>query len=259
MTQPPVKPLALILGAGSGAGGALALVLAGRGCDLLLVDPSGNRLVALHSECRAAGACASLFQGDLARREDRSDLLTFIRLADAKPDIIVFIAGGSLRDPGLAAPLAQVRCLEEGGLRALDELLRDALLPAMLREGNGYLLVLAPASHLHPTAGAVAGSAQGGGLRNYLAALRQGLRAKGLGVTLCACAGRFEASLCPGGQRPAPAPVHRVVRALFARQEVVGMPAWGGVALRMAGWPLAWAGSWLVKREHGDQVEPPSP
>ena len=60
--------VAVITGAGSGIGRALALDLAGRGARLALSDINGTNVEATASQCAARGAQATAYTLDVSQR-----------------------------------------------------------------------------------------------------------------------------------------------------------------------------------------------
>jgi len=227
---PNVRPLALVLGAGSVMGRALAADLGGRGCDLLLADGDGELLLNLREELTRLGVTVQLFQGDTARPAHRRDLQDFLNMAGVKPDIVVFLCGSQFRERRLGSAPAAARRLQEGGLAVLDELLRAGLLSAMLREGNGFVLVLLPARLLSPRPGEALGSALATAQRCYVQALGRELAGSGVSLTLGACADAAAAWLeTPHNARQdppgAPAAARRAVSALFSRRRETALPA----------------------------------
>jgi NADP-dependent 3-hydroxy acid dehydrogenase YdfG len=143
MNQPSrVRPLALVTGIGSCLARALARALAERQLDLLLVDPDGDRLLELREQLGSVMVHVQLFQCDVAVPAQRRELLSFLTLAGAKPDLAVFLPEGGWRDERLSAPAAAARRLQESVLGSVDDLLRGGVLASMLAEGNGYLLLL---------------------------------------------------------------------------------------------------------------------
>lgn len=228
---PALRPLALVTGAGSLLGHDLALHLAGKGCDLLLADADGESLLALREELAGRASQVQLFQGNMARAEQRRELLHFLRLAGVKPDIFCFQAASQLRERRLSATSAEVRAQVEAGLLALDDLLRGGLLADMLREGNGYVLVALRREALAVRSGAAVSSGLGAGLARYLEALHQELVGSGVSITCC-LVGTEGAQLLPSN-RSTPATgagsrtlATRALKALFARRFWVNAPFW---------------------------------
>jgi NAD(P)-dependent dehydrogenase (short-subunit alcohol dehydrogenase family) len=216
-----LRPLAMVVWAGTPLGQSLARALAARGCDLLLCDEEGECLLALREELAGGTVQVQLFQGDMGRPEHRRELLHFLRLAADKPDILCFQAVRHLSERRLGAPPAEVRSLLEANLLALDDLLRGGLLGAMAAEGNGY--ILAALRDGRNGAGAVDAVAAEG-LRAYLAALAEELRDGGVGITVHLLPSGQEHLLARPPLRPSPQEGRRCAEqalgALFARKPV---------------------------------------
>ncbi|MFA7331506.1 MAG: SDR family NAD(P)-dependent oxidoreductase [Candidatus Delongbacteria bacterium] len=236
-TYPRVRPLALVLGIGTPLARALVAALATRDTDLLLVDADGEGLLALRESLGSVMVHVQLFQADLARNAGRQDLLRFLSLAGAKPDLLLFLAAESLEEKALAAPLPQARRVLEANFSALDELLRSGILAHMLHEDNGYILLAMP----RPMPGALGGhalqAASCAALQQYGLALREELQGSGVGLTLALCP---PVALAPGSTATAPQRVlaERLLRSLFARQAQAQAGGWWtGLAA-----PLRWGG-----------------
>lgn len=133
-------PVAWITGASAGIGRELALALAARGHDLVLVARRRDRLEALARDLAARfGVRAEACEADLL---DAADLeAVAARLAAAPPDLLVNNAGfgtaGALAGLDPARELDQVRILVLAVVR-----LTRAVLPGMLaRRGGGIVNV----------------------------------------------------------------------------------------------------------------------
>ncbi len=242
-THPRVRPLALVLGIGTPLARALVAALATRDTDLLLVDADGEGLLALRESLGSVMVHVQLFQADLARSAGRQDLLRFLALAGAKPDLLLFLAAESLEERTLTASLPQARRVLEANFSALDELLRSGILAHMLSEDNGYILLAVP----RPVPGALRcralQAASCAALQQYALALREELQGSSVGLTLAAC----PLPALAAGAAPGPAEqklAERLLRALFARQvQARGGQWWTGLAA-----PLRWDGHWTRGR-----------
>lgn len=126
------RPLALITGASSGIGRALALRLAREGYDLVLWGRDARALEETAGECRALGASAKTVSKDLALPLGS---VAFERV----PDLLVNNAGFGVHGPFLQTPLAKELELLHVQADAVLALTK-AVLPGMVARGSGTVL-----------------------------------------------------------------------------------------------------------------------
>ncbi|MGH3502247.1 MAG: SDR family NAD(P)-dependent oxidoreductase [Nocardioidaceae bacterium] len=166
----------LVTGASSGIGRAVAHVLAGRGCHLLVTGRDANRLAAV-----AEGVSGTPFVCDLADTQQTDDLAD--RLSDHPvPDIVVHNAGVGLAHQAVDTSESEVRHLLQVNLVAPMRLTR-ALLPAMRRRGSGRLVFVTSIAGRLGVADESAYAASKAALGVYAASLRAELAGSGVGVT----------------------------------------------------------------------------
>jgi hypothetical protein len=177
----------LITGASSGIGAAFARRLAARGCDLLLVARSGDRLAALATELRGHhGIRAEPLALDLIAEADLTALERRLE-GGAEFGWLIHAAGfgtrGRFVEQGAHTLQAQLRLHAEAGLR-----LTRAALPGMLARGRGALVLVSSLAAFFSATHYTSYSAT----KAYLNMLVEGLRDElaGSGVAVQA--------LCPG-------------------------------------------------------------
>ncbi len=167
-----MRPIALITGASSGFGEAIARVLAGQGYDLALCARRGERLEALAAELRAKGT--QVHTGTCDVRE-RSQIVGFVdSAAKALGGLNLIVANA-----GLARGLDKVETIPEADLdQMLDTNVKglvftvQAGLPHVRKSGGGHVILI----------GSTAGHAtyEGGGVycasKHGVKALAQTLR-----------------------------------------------------------------------------------
>ncbi|MCI2957913.1 SDR family NAD(P)-dependent oxidoreductase [Agromyces atrinae] len=142
------RPLALITGASSGIGSALASLLADAGYDLVLVARRHERLVALSEELASAGARSEVFVADLSTHTGLQ--VAVDRAARGDLDVLISNAGVSAYGPFAEidpSVLEQAWTLNADATPALSR----AALPGMIERGRGG--VIAVASNLAFSAG----------------------------------------------------------------------------------------------------------
>lgn len=130
---------ALITGASSGIGAAMARLAVAKGCDVGLVARRAERLAALAEELRAAGARADVFMADLSQAGAAQKLAAEIAATGVRVDILVNNAGATVTKGFAGTTLAeQIAFLELTVVTPAA--LAHAFLPAMLERGFGRIV-----------------------------------------------------------------------------------------------------------------------
>ncbi len=188
LPAPTPSSAALVTGASSGIGLAVAHELAGRGQNLILVARRKARLDALATELRAQyGVRADALGCDLARAASRAQLPTRIEKLGLDVEILINNAGFATNGPFHKADpereIEQVRVLVEAPVA-----LTAAFLPGMVRRGRGAILNVASTAAMQPLPYSAGYSAA----KAYVKTFSEALHAEGKrnGVTVSA--------LCPG-------------------------------------------------------------
>ena len=88
--------LAVLTGASSGIGAALALQLANRGCHLALVDIHASGLQAIALQARAKGVTVSTHVLDLAQPASAAELLVAVQTTHGRATLLINNAGVAL-------------------------------------------------------------------------------------------------------------------------------------------------------------------
>jgi short-subunit dehydrogenase len=180
---------ALITGASSGIGMALARVFAANGFNVVLTARRTERLIALAQELHAAhGIEARPMPADLARPDASANLIAALERAGIVIDVLVNNAGYAVPGNYRETPWEVQRDFLQVLVTAPCEL-THRLLPVMTRRGYGRILNVASVAGLMP------GSASHtlyGAAKAFMIKFSQGLHSEqtGTGVHVCA--------LCPG-------------------------------------------------------------
>ena len=182
------RPVALVTGASSGIGAALARCFARGGHDVVLVARREAPLQRLAAELAAQhGVRAWACPADLARPEAAAELAAAMRRARRPVDALVNCAGALEVGRFARVPAGRHRELIELNVGAPTALIAQ-FLPPMLRRGRGRILNVASIAAFQP----VPTLATYAATKAYLLSLTESLaeELQGTGVTVTA--------LCPG-------------------------------------------------------------
>lgn len=249
--------VALITGASSGIGQALARQLAAAGCRVGLLARRGSLLQALAEEISVAGGTAAWISADVSQREQ---VLASARdLAGKLGPIDLLIANAGMGSPTRLTPFnteEQEQVIRVNFLGVIYAI--EAVLPGMLERGRGHLAAVSSLAAYKGLPGEAAYCASKAALHSYLEALRIQLRGKGVTVT----------TLCPGfvatpmtADHPFKMPwllsadeaARRILLALKRRQKVVDFPWQLALLMKLA----RWVPDWIVARIVASRKPPP--
>jgi uncharacterized protein len=188
LPTPESGSTALITGASSGIGAALARELAGRGHGVTLVARTEEKLRALADElARAHGVRAEVVACDVTDPAARDRLAEAVEAAGLKVAVLANNAGWGTYKPFVDVP--RERLLDE--VRLNTEAVVDLTaryLPGMVQRGQGAVLVTASTAAFQPLPGNAVYAAGKSFALSFAEALHQETRGTGVTVT----------ALCPG-------------------------------------------------------------
>jgi NAD(P)-dependent dehydrogenase (short-subunit alcohol dehydrogenase family) len=147
----PLRRVALIADASSYVGPDLARLMAARDHDLVLGNPSAD----LVHELEAAGAAVEAVEGthDLAQPEAAPTLLQAALDRFGRVDSATAASGRIVVGRFVNSTIEDFRAVFEGCMEAPFRFLRT-MVPHMIDQGGGQLLVITSASSVRPTPGA---------------------------------------------------------------------------------------------------------
>jgi uncharacterized protein len=261
--RPNRKRRALVTGASSGIGEAIARELAGRGWELVLTARSEERLARLATELRAGtGVPVAVIPADLTDPGAPTQLEAETELRGIPVDLLVNNAGIGFLGPFACRDPEALRALTALNVTAVTDLLRR-FAPRMAERGEGWVLNVASTGAFLPGPGMAAYYASKAYVLSLSESLHVEFRPRGVRVT----------ALCPGttptgfqaragiraeaarAGRPGVTAVDRVARAgvegVLAGRRVV-VPGWQnrvGLALARI-LPRGWLGAlaWRFQR-----------
>jgi uncharacterized protein len=181
------RPVALVTGASSGIGAALARELARRGHDLVLSARSLAPMEALAEDLRQMGAAATIIIADLAAPGAVAVLLGELGAQGIEIEVLVNNAGlGAFGAFGRATPTRVAEMLQVN-IVALTEL-THAVLPAMRARRRGKIVLVASTASFIPCPYFAVYGATKAYVRSLGEALSQEVRGSGVTINV----------LCPG-------------------------------------------------------------
>ena len=187
LPQPYLDRTAVVTGASSGIGEAIARNLAARGHGVTLVARRADKLTALASELAGTGVRIEVLPCDLADRDARAGLAGRIDALGLIPDILVNNAGLSTVGAVAASdPAAEANMIEVDVVAVAD--LCTRFLPGMVERRRGALLNVASTAAFQPLPGQAGYGACKAFVLSYTRSLAGELRGTGVSVT----------ALCPG-------------------------------------------------------------
>ncbi|HYN28978.1 MAG TPA: SDR family NAD(P)-dependent oxidoreductase [Dermatophilaceae bacterium] len=173
--------LAVVTGASSGIGLALARELGGRGCDLVVcAEDDATQMAA--AELEALGAAAIAVQADLATRRSVEELVATVRGLGRPVDVLALNAGIGVAGPFVDTPLEDDLRLLGLNISSTVHIAKE-LLPAMVERGEGRLLVTSSVAAVQPGPWYATYAASKAFLLSFAEALRHELDETGETVT----------------------------------------------------------------------------
>ena len=233
--------VAVVTGASSGIGQALAVALAAHGARVGVTARRADRLAALVAEVRAKGGTIEAAPADI---EDRQAVLTAVRgLAEklGPVDLLIANAGvgyGTGADPMNVPGVEQMtRVNFLGTVYAFEAVMAD-----LLARRSGHLVAVSSLAAYKGLPGSAAYCATKAAVKSYCESLRIELYGKGVAVT-CVCPGFIDTPMTVNNPKPMPflmtadAAADRILKALERRPGVYDFPK----AMRALMWLSRWA------------------
>jgi short-subunit dehydrogenase len=252
--------VAVVTGASSGIGWALAKALAARGCKVGILARRRGLLDRLADEIAKSGGTVATAVADVG---DRAQVLAAIHaIADQLGPVELLIANAGVGAPTLVEPLnvpdieTQFRVNTFGVVYAIE-----AVLPDMLRRGRGHLAAVSSLGAMKGLPGESAYCASKAAVNVFMEGLRIQLRDRGIAVT----------TICPGFVKTPMTAVNdfhmpfcleadeaarRIVCALERRRKVFNFP----LPTTLLMYLTRWLPDWLMARAMSSYNEkPPMP
>jgi short-subunit dehydrogenase len=251
--------VAVVTGASSGIGWALARELARQQCRVGLVARRRERLEALAAEIRAAGGTAAWAEADVSDRTQTLTACNTLREQLGPADLLIANAGVGY--PTFLEPVNTGQIEEMFRVNVLGVVYSlEAVLPEMLRRGRGHVAAVSSLAAYQGLPGESAYCASKAAVNTYLDGLRIQLRSRGIAVTTF-CPGFVKTPMTDVMHNPMPwlmnadEAARRMVRALRRRRKVYNFPWQTALLMRLT----RWAPDWLIARVVGAQPPVPAP
>ena len=176
---------ALVTGASSGIGAAIARELAARGAGVTLVARGREALGELAGEVQAGGGEARVEAADLSRVDEIDSLAARLLADTAAPDVLVNNAGAGRWLAVDETPAGEAELMIALPYLAAFETTR-AFLPAMIERGSGRVVCITSLAGWTHIPGATGYAVARWAMRAFANQLRTDLAGTGVGVTLIA-------------------------------------------------------------------------
>jgi short-subunit dehydrogenase len=240
--------VAVVTGASSGIGWALAKRLAVEGYRVGLTARRKPNLDALAGEIRAAGGAAAVASADAGDRS--ATLEAFQQLAAELGPVDVLVANAGVGYPTLLEPLNIGNIEETFRVNVLGLVYAlEAVLPDMLQRRRGHLLAVSSLAAYKGLPGESAYCASKAAVNAYMEGLRIQLRGRGIAVTTV-CPGFVQTPMTAANEFHMPwlldadEAARRIIRALKRRRRIYNFP-WQMYLFMKT---IRWLPDWVVAR-----------
>jgi hypothetical protein len=184
MTDTPLDgDVALVTGASSGIGDAVARSLADAGADVAISARRTDRLESLAADIEADGGTAVPITADLAEIDQAREMVRETRAELGGLDVLVNNAGVMLLAPVIRAEVEDLKRMLDVNLMGLMAATREAL-PGMLDQGSGDIVNVSSVAGRRVSESAAGYSATKFGVNAFSEGLRKETAGSGVRVTV---------------------------------------------------------------------------
>jgi short-subunit dehydrogenase len=255
--------VAIITGASSGIGWALAKELAKQQCKLGLIARRRDNLTALAAQIEKAGGVVRFAVADVAERKQTVEAIR--ELAGVLGPVDLLIANAGVGTPTTIDPLnvEEVEKMFRVNLFGVIYAIA-AVLPEMLARKKGHLAAVSSMAAYKGLPGESGYSSSKAGLNTFLEGLRIQLRDKGISVTTI-CPGFVKTPMTEPNEFHMPwlleadEAARRIVRALLRKKKVFNFPWQMGVLMRITRWVPDWIIARAMKKYNENPPFPKTP
>jgi short-subunit dehydrogenase len=245
--------VALVTGAASGIGRAVAVALGQEGARLALLDRSPEGLQTLADELTARGVSCAFAVADVRQRQE---VQTAVRqLSDQLGPVDLLVASAGITGVTLVDDLDVETTESIIAVNLLGVIYTiDAVLPGMLARGSGHIVGISSLAGVRGLPFAAAYCASKAGLSAYLESLRPALWPRGIFVTTV-LPGFVQTPLMKGAAAQPPmammAPekaARHILAAILRRRRVAAFPWTTGLMLCYLRWLPPALFDWTMRR-----------
>jgi short-subunit dehydrogenase len=191
LPEPSVSSTAVVTGASSGIGAAVAAELASRGHAVALVARREERLKSLADELSSEhGADVEVIAADLGEPDQRDRLQDELRERGRTVEVLVNNAGFGHQADFAISPRERMTEMVQLNVEAVVDL-TGRFLPQMVERGRGSVINIASTGAFQPLPGSAVYGATKAFVLSFSEAIRTELRGSGVSVT----------AVCPGPVR----------------------------------------------------------
>lgn len=244
-------PHALITGASSGIGAALALELARRGWDVSLIARRREKLEAVAASVVEAGARAALAVADVTDRQGVREAIASCTAELGPVDLAIANAGGGGLTPADAFDAGEASRIMRLNFDGVAHTL-ECVLPEMIARGHGHVAAMASIAGLAGLPPSSVYSASKAAVQVMMQSMSAELRHRGVAVTVIN-PGFVRTPLTDTNDFDMPfmwevdRAARHIVRGLERRRRVIEFPAPLSWPLRATRWLPAWMVEWLIR------------
>lgn len=247
---------AVVTGASSGIGRALAVALATRGARVGAIARRADRLDDLVSEIRASGRSIEAVACDVT---NRTETVAAVRgLAQKIGPVDLLVANAGLGRPAGADPMNVANMEEMVKVNLLGTVYAfESVMESMLARKCGHLVAISSMAAYKGLPGSAGYCATKAAVNSYCEGLRIELHGRGVAVT-CVCPGFVRTEMTEGKTHPMPfamsaeAAANRILGALPRRPKVYNFPKRMSILMELT----RWLPDWIVARTMREQKPP---
>lgn len=240
--------VAIITGASSGIGWALAQTLAAEGCKVGLVARRREQLAELAGHIEKSGGSAAFAVGDVAERAQA--IAAIQKLASRLGPVDLLIANAGVGAPTTLAPfnVGDVEKMFRVNVLGVVYSL-EAVLPQMLERRRGHLAAISSLAAYKGLPGESGYTSSKAAVNVFMEGMRVQLRSKGIAVTTI-CPGFVKTPMTEVNEFKMPwlltaeEAARRIIRALKQKRKVYNFPWQTALLMKLT----RWAPDWLLER-----------
>ena len=259
--MPFANQVAVVTGASSGIGWALAKALAAQRCAVGVLARRQDRLEALVREIEAAGGKAAYAVANIA---DRAQTLAAIHaVRDQLGPVDLLIANSGVGVPTTLEPLNIDEVENMFKVNTLGVVYAiEAVLPEMVQRGSGHLAAISSLASYTGLPGESGYCASKIAVNTYMDGLRIPLRRRGIFVTTI-CPGFIETPMTAVNtfQMPflmkADRAAQLMLRAISRKKKVYNFPWQTTFLMKLTAWLPDWILGRVMEGKTGDRPKPP--